>query len=457
MKRYLTVSSICWAMIFSILSEGCKKMVQVDLPTNAVTYATAFSDDKTATASLNGLYSNMVSKSQYFGSYGFTLYTGLSGDELINNKPSSNEDPFRECDLQPTSGILNNIWNFGYNNIYHANDCIEGLSSASNLTIGVRSQLLGEAKFLRAFYYYYLCNLFGDVPLVTTTDYYKNQRLPRTSTENIYRQMLADLTSAFKLFSIDNGSGHLRPNKYASAALMSKIYLYMKDWVNAEKYASEVIESGLYRLETDPDNVFLKSSRETIWALDPTGLSYNTYEGRQFNPASGSAIPSYSLGDNLVQSFQENDRRKLSWIGLNNVNNQTYYYPHKYKVRTGSAVSEEPVYVRLAEVILIRSEARIHLGNSEGAKEDLNAIRQRAGLEDIQTTSTATLLLDIYEERRKELFCEMGNRWFDLKRTGRALSVLSEEKADITSEDLLYPVPYDQIMLNQALTQNEGY
>jgi hypothetical protein len=114
--------------------------------------------------------------------------------------------------------------------------------------------------------------------------------------------------------------------------------------------------------------------------------------------------------------------------------------------------------LRLAEQYLIRAEARAQQNNLAGAKDDVDAVRLRAGLPVLpDNLNRDEMLLAIEQERRIELFSEWGHRWFDLKRTGRALAVLSPLKAGITATDLLYPIPLDALKTNPNLVQNPGY
>jgi hypothetical protein len=115
------------------------------------------------------------------------------------------------------------------------------------------------------------------------------------------------------------------------------------------------------------------------------------------------------------------------------------------------------VILRLAEQYLIRAEAEANLDNLIGAITDLNMIRNRAGLPNTTASDKTTILLAIENERQAELFCEGGNRWFDLKRTNRANKILSSEKANWKQSAALYPIPQTEINADPNLTQNIGY
>jgi hypothetical protein len=113
--------------------------------------------------------------------------------------------------------------------------------------------------------------------------------------------------------------------------------------------------------------------------------------------------------------------------------------------------------LRLAEQYLIRAEARTNMGDINGAQLDLDSLRARAGLPPTSATNATELQAAIAHERRVELCFEWGHRWFDLKRTGKADSVLAAEKPGWRNVDTLYPIPLSQLQANTSLTQNNGY
>jgi hypothetical protein len=169
------------------------------------------------------------------------------------------------------------------------------------------------------------------------------------------------------------------------------------------------------------------------------------------------------LSNSLLQSFEINDLRNAQWVSSIDVSGNTYYYPYKYKIKSGTTINEYSMVLRLAEQYLIRAEARAQLDDVEGAIGDLDRIRQRAGLPLYQDTqpgmSKAEVLSAIEQERRIELFSEWGHRWLDLKRTGKADEVLGLEKgSDWQPTDVLYPIPFSEIQNNRnLLPQNPGY
>jgi hypothetical protein len=280
----------------------------------------------------------------------------------------------------------------------------------------------------------------------------------------IYQQIIQDLKEAQEMLSTSYPTpGKVRPNKWAATALLARAYLYMGNWADAEAQATAIIDAQAYSMVQDLNAVFLANSAEAIWQLMPVinnTNGNNTHEGFLFVSACAACRPDIRLTQFLLNGFEPNDKRKAAWVGTKTVNNEVYFSPLKYKVRTNypAAPAEYYTVLRLAEQYLIRGEARAHQNNVQGAQEDLNIIRSRAGLGATTANDESSLLAVIETERQVELFAEWGHRWFDLKRTGRADAVLSLEKApNWQSTDRLYPIPFEEIKINPSLTQNPGY
>lgn len=445
----------------SIFYFSCKKFVEIPLPKNQLLNSAVFADSANATGAVIGIYINMIQAvSLNIASGGLTLYPGLSADELYPTNNVTDENDFYKNEIDVNNGLNStSLWMNGYSILYSANACLEGLAN-SNIPTAVKNQLTGEAKFARAFVLFNLTNLYGPIPLVTSTDYHKNQALRRSSPDTVYAQIINDLTDAQNLLSSNYPTtGRFRPNRYTASALLSKVYLYQKSWGKAEANATEIIDAGIYSLEPDLNHVFLSGSNETIWQLSSVFPGAETWEGYFFLPVAPGLMPSYVITGHLLNAFENGDKRKKDWLNKNTVNGNDYYYPYKYKLGyDGLTVPLEGYVVfRLSEQYLIRAEARAQQNNLSGAITDLNLIRNRAGLQDTTFTDQASLLSAIQHERQVELFCEWGNRWFDLKRTGTATEVLSLIKPGFQANGTLYPIPQTELNSNPFLTQNPGY
>ncbi len=482
--------SICTLYILLILISifSCKKLVEVDPPGTQITSNNVYNNDATAIAVMNGLYSKLSSTGFVGGSpliSNISLWAGLSADEFILWSGTTITALLYYQNALNASAHGSEFWMSTYPLIYVCNAAIEGLQKSSSLNSTVKQQLLGEAKFMRAYFYFYLVNLYGDVPLALTTDYTVNSLLSRYAKSAVYDQIRSDLSDAKDLLA--NGyvkndavtlyptasAERVRPSKAAASALLSRVELYNNNWANAESEATAVISNtSLY--DTVPlNNVFLKNSKEAIWQLQPVLSEItNTQEGFFFNltiaPIGVNDFHSVHLSQSVLNSFEAGDKRKVNgnWINVFTDGSGTYYYPYKYKVGSiGAPVTEYPMFLRLGELYLIRSEAKARQNNLPGAIADLDVIRKRAGLpliaNSIPGISQTALLNAILHERQVELFSESGHRWLDLKRTGNVDAVMatatSLKGGTWQSYQQLYPVPVDDLLKNPNLTQNAGY
>jgi hypothetical protein len=450
------------AIVF--LFQACSKILDVDGPVNKINGKDVFTNDASATSAVRGIYS-AASGSSNLLSGSMTIYPGMYADELEYTGPVLSTADFYKNEISTDNETIEvNFWGDAYKFMYPVNVCIQQLENNKTLTPGVRDQLAGECKFFRALLYLYLIQLFGEVPLITSPDYTVNQAEGRTNIAFIRQRILDDLLSAKELLSEQYPTPErVRVNKWAAVALLARVYLYLGDAEKAEKEATEVINAGIYHLDT-PENAFLASSAEAIFQIMPVYEKYNTMEGNVLIPT-GASKPVISMRASLISAFEANDKRMSNWVGRKTVNSITYYYPFKYKQRTNFTPSfkltEYTTVLRLGEIYLIRAESRALQGLLTTAVQDIDSIRKRAGLPLIAVTNpgiTQAALLDrIQKERRIELFAEWGHRWFDLKRKGKAAATLSVIKPGWKDTDTLWPIPASQIKLNSTLQQNPGY
>lgn len=476
MQRNLLNILLAVAVIATV--GACKKLTTVSAPLTSLNAANVYDNDATAAAVLTGIYTNMSVDNQ-LSSSGLTrmyFYPALSADELtLFNLNDANLFPYYSNSLTSYSPTF---WTDIYKYVFVANSAIEGLDGSSGLTPAVKQQLMAEAEFVRAFCNFYLVNVYGDVPLVTTTNYKTTSVLARTSAAQVYQQIIADLQSAVSLL---NGSflqsdamtpypasqaQRVRPTQMAAQALLARTLLYTRDYAGADSMATAVINSPNLSLNS-LDSVFLMNSRETIWSLQPVGRGAhtNTGEGYYFilPPTGPNASPNeVYLSDFLLSSFEPGDQRRTAWVDSAEVGGVTYEYPYKYKIGAVITATQEYIMVlRLGEQYLIRAEARAQEGNLAGSAADLNVIRARAGLPTTTATTQPALLAAILHERQVELFTEWGHRWFDLKRTGNinsVMSVVTSQKGGTWSPtDSLYPIPESERTLDPNLVQNAGY
>ncbi len=451
--------SLFTIVLMSLLS--CNK-VEVEAPNYQLDSSNIFQDPTTAEAAVLGIYSAMAETTGFAsgGQQSIVELTGLSADEFLNHSQVTEQGQFYANQILATNSWNElYLWNEGYKYIYQANAILEGLENSSELSPELKERLKGEVIFLRAFCYFYLVNLYGELPIATGTDYRINQSLERKPIGEVYDFIINDLELAQEVLPVNYGSyggERTRATKWAATSLLARVYLYTENWNKAETAATQVLnQTDLYNILNDLNQVFLANSTEAIWQLQPVIPNINTREGNGFILVS---VPfNVSLRPSLIDKFEIEDLRRSNWIDSLSIPPDNYYYPSKYKIKSGTPVTEYSMLIRFAEIHLIRAEARIHLGNFIGAEEDLNIIRSRANLESVVLSSNNQGLEIVIQERFRELFTEGGHRWLDLKRKGRAGDVLSPIKENWQETDVRYPIPENELNRNMNLVQNPGY
>ncbi|WP_188050010.1 RagB/SusD family nutrient uptake outer membrane protein [Flavobacterium sp. GP15] len=447
-------------LLLPILLFSCESFIEVDLPQSQLTGTTVFENASTANAALSDIYAKLRESGVASGTTASaTLLLGSYADDMEFYGNNNNIEQFNKHTLLASNTMLTSFWNVSYAQIYATNALLEGVQNSTAITGEDRNRLIGEALFIRAYIYFYMVNLFGDVPYIITTDYNQNAVAFKTPQAQVWQFISNDLVKAESLLPKSYPtSERVRTNKAVVTAMLARVYLYIGNWTEAENHAVAVIDNPDYSWESNPELVFLKNSPSIIWSLHPGIAGLNTNDARTFAFSSGPPSKS-TLSINLYNAFEPSDLRKTLWIKtvINDLN--TWYQPYKYKKNTVTPQAEEyTILFRLAEQYLIRAEARAHLGNISGAQDDLNKIRNRAGLNNTSANTPESLLTAILNERRFEFFTEQGHRWLDLKRTGNAANALSPVKLGWKSTDILLPLPEKELILNNnLLPQNPGY
>ena len=453
--KYLYLQ-LAYALLFA--SYSCSDLIEIDPPKTELIRATVFAEDAAALSAMAGVYATLANSNHYlinsFG--GIHQLTGLTADEYDFIYTVSG---FAENDIDPTNPHVMEVWSSSYGVIYRCNVILEALERNEALSTAVKQQLEGESRFLRALSYFYLVNVFGDVPLLLHSDFEHNALAPRTATDLVYSQVEDDLRIAAGLLPRDFGLAagqRVRACHWAARALLARVYAYTERWDQVEIETSAIIShQALFKLAESLDDIFLANSEEAILQFYPLpSMSDNAAEAFE-SYTNATEIGISTLSSHLCEAFEEGDRRFELWIG----NRQDYAYATKYKARlyNAPAFTEYTTFLRLGEQYLLRAEARAHLGDFAGGSSDLGAIRQRSGLAEVTRYSRNELMEAVIQERRVELFAEFGHRWFDLKRWGLADQLLQNIKPGWDSGDLLFPIPQNEINKNPNLIQNEGY
>lgn len=465
--------STTFLLFLVMIIAGCKKYLEVPLPIDQLATGTVYSTKPTIQAAVNGMYSAFsegLLKATY---YKFTYWISDEGE--INPLPGSEVGDIIRGVIVPANTQLMS-WLYFYRSIYRANELIEKIPAVKSdvLTESEKKLIIASAKYIRAAEHFTLVTTWGDVPLITTTSADENLTKPKTPANLVYDAVIKDLLDAANDLpaTVNTTNSKTIHNKYQALALLSKVYLYLGRWASADSAATQVIISNQYLMVTGVNNVFKRGSREAIFSMGSsgTGLLFDNRAalGWLTVPASsGNTTTTHcAIPAAMYAMFEAADQRKVNgnWISTAFSKNfaNKYLYNSSATATTIAAGPQDFIYQRLAEMYLIRAEARTQQGIVTGANSaatDLNVVRTRAGLANTTAATQTEMLAAIEKERVTELFYE-GHRWYDLKRTGRLQTVLSAVPYKTGNYQAHYNLmPIQAIELNNSpnLTQNPGY
>ena len=459
-------------------SYGCKDFVNLT-PQDVIPVTGFYKTEADLQGALTGTYG------QLRGVYnGYFQFTELPSDNTRTiNSSEVGFGQFDKLTWTASNGSIAGAWNQAYAAIAGANVTLghaDGVPYANPVN---KTQLVGQAKFLRALMYFNLVRFFGDVPLVLAE--LKGQAealaLVRAPAAEVYAQIEKDLADAEAALPLSYNAANVgRATSGAAKALLGKVYLQQKKWPEAEAKLAEVIAANQYQLLPDVNNVFgvgKDNNAEIVFACQY--FSSGNGEGNSFSYAFAPAanVTSVSGGStnlgtkDLNDAFEAGDARKAAFLVAIGTGNATDYYAKKfvYNVLTLNEGDNDWPIVRYADVLLMYAEALNNNGKTALALPQINRIRTRAGLAAKPLTLSATDTQLALEQERRVEFCFEGHRWHDLIRWGKAISTMQAFKAKYTAIDgannnlspdaykVLFPVPLAEIQLNAKLTQNPGY
>lgn len=436
---------IYFALLVSLLGlTACDSVLDTN-PRASVAAETAVQTEKDAESAILGVYS-ILQYDDLYGQYAVVI-PDLYSDDLDHTGTFTSLGEFDNNNVFPDNVSINDGWSVRYVGINRANSVLMALDRLEEISDDKRTSLKGEALFLRAFLHFELARYFGGVPIVTepTDGADEISRPARNTLEEVYARVEADLKEAETLLPASKSAG--RASKLTAKALLARLYLYQERWADAFAAADEVIESDAYSLVGDYATLMeTKNSPESILEVQFSTNDANSLAFWFFPDELGGRLE-YAPSVALYEAYEEGDQRRHATVG----NLDGLLYGTKYfRISNG----DDNVFVlRLAEMYLIRAEALARQGGAvEAVQADINAIRNRAGLGDTEADTVEELLDAILQERRVEFALE-GHRFFDLRRTGRAMEVLG-----ITNPDrLLFPIPQAELDVNPNLVQNPGY
>lgn len=446
MKNLIKISAVL--ILISLLS--CKKFLDVQ-PKDAVSDQINIVDKGSAETALSGTYRALASDAYYGQKFQFINY--LRGGDLGWGDSRTVNREFIQNDVRSDNEEVNNVWVAIYKAINLSNHIIQKVPVVNDLTFTTvdRDKILGEAYFIRALCYFDLVRTWGGVPLVikpsvNATD---TKGIPRSGVNDVYNLIEQDLEKAEQLLEVS--TNRVRATKKTVWALKARLHLYKKEWPQAELYATNVITDVTnYSLVKPFGNWFqnnLVGSRESILETAYSSVITNTHRNSWLPPERG-GIRSWFPVDSFVTPMNDATIGGSRKVLIAKATSNLWYGQLYYR----SPATDPSYIIRIAEVYLIRAEARAQQTNYTGAQDDINAVRERADLTPITVSTTEEAILAIEKEIRFEFFAE-PHRFFYLVR-----NELLEEKLNITNpKKALLPIPNPQIVVDNVLVQNPGY
>jgi uncharacterized protein (UPF0297 family) len=445
---------------------------------DSIVYATA----EEAEAGIAGVYNDF--RNEYF-ELDYYVNGDAQSDDAYAGADNPNNFQIDDYDLNPLNANVSRDWGYLYGTIGKANVVINNAMACPDpaLTVERKNEMISEASFIRAFCYFQAVQIWGDIPLMLTEvttisaellpEIYPLLFPPQMPKDSVYAQIIRDLELAL---------AHVKPSSQdkgyvttgAVNAMLAKVYATIEphDYNKVAQYCDAVI-NGPYSLLPSYEDLWNNSAEntaESIFEINYEGNSTNANWGASM--FRGSDWKKFNVPSNdLVKAFDDegDEIRKNSSIifleaGFPDQHWPIDNYPFLNKWRLFSSPSPQNyIFLRLADIILLKAEALNELGDVNGAAELVDQIRSRVDLPNTPASDQASMRLAIEKERRLELAFE-GHRWYDLKRNGRAIEVMNnvedengQKLYNLTENRLIWPVPQSELDLNSSLVQNPGY
>jgi hypothetical protein len=455
-------------MIGFVLS--CSESFLELTPQQSVSDLEALENLEDLNSSITGVYDE-ISGSNYYGRY-MLMIPDVMADDVKQNSQANRIVPYAEHIVEKSDPDAASLWTGMYRAINATNNIINSDVAVAATAVADKDHIIGEAYALRAQIYFDMVRMFAQhytytsdashlgVPLILNFD--PINKPERNTVKAVYDQIISDMTMAISLMKSNSRSGNSNTLSSASTkALLSRVYLYKEDWPNAETLATEVLGSGFSLV---PNNNYFSlwttdNSSESIFEISMTeadNVGGNGIAGLYSRNGYGDYLPSndvvslYDPADTRLSTFKEDSSLAGEFAP---------FRVDKYPDFNGF---DNVKVIRLAEIYLIRAEARAEIGtNIQGAQQDLDMVHQRALPSAPNTSVTGEALKEaIFLERRLEL-CFEGQRLWDLMRNKMDVVRIQCTAAicliPYASDTVLLPIPQVETDANSNITQNPGY
>lgn len=460
--------------------SGCEAILDKE-PIAILDAGSFFQTENDAVQSINAAYNPLLFNNA--NNNFLWAFAEVTGDAAIPGGDGSRPGivEMETFSYTPRTEELNSYWKLQFKGITQCNLVLDNIVKV-NMPEGSKNQIIGEALFLRSYYYFLLTQVFGDVPLYLKVTPPDQLKIKKSSKADIYKQISSDCDKAANLLPLShNGSNTGRATKGAALALAAKVSLYVNDYNKVLEYTSKIKALNTYKLVKDYRENFMKLSQnntESVWEIQHTNLELGV--GNFINQWWASIkFLGYGFAEVTplyVSVFEPNDPRLKFTVAMNNDPyfgliyknsfSSTTYSPRKF-LQPNSELTQKAdgdinyPAIRYAEVLLWEAEALIELGRMQEALAPLETVRARARaqtavpgtLPAITSTNQVTLRQAVRRERQTELGFEL-HRFFDLVRWGIAAESLPGFQK---GKHEVFPIPQTEIDLNPSLLQNPNY
>ncbi len=492
--KYTNLFSVLVIVLFTMSMFSCQKDWLSPPPENTlIATDSTFSKNENAVKFVNACYGQLTDWT--VSVFSWSGVSSISSDDADKGSDpgdlGADKDQFDNLTYGPTSLSVAEVWSGNYVGVNRCNQAIENVPKFT-IADGLKKQYIAEAKFLRAHFYFNLVRIYGGVPKIdgvfSSDDVSKiSAANKRASEDEIYDLIISDLNTAVadlatKDVQIDKG----RATKEAAEAMLAKVYLYRKNFAKSAELTTGLISSNKFSLIPNYAEIWRQSSEngpESLFEIqgqngdDGWGIGgYFTHQGARGTVTDGFGGWGFNTPTaDLEAAFETNDVRKNAtiyrpgetlWdgavVGTDAANARYNYKAYVSKTMEANyddwSSGKNIRVMRYAEVLLINAEATNELGQTDNAIEQLNKVRNRAGLPNTTAVSKDDVRNAIWKERRVELAME-HDRFFDLVRQGRAGTVMrAHGKPFVDGKHEKFPIPLSQILISQGLLgQNAGY
>ena len=434
-------------------------------------------------AALSGVYSDF--RNEYF-----ELDYFVNGDAQSDDAYAGADNPANfqidEYTIDATNTNVSRDWQYLYGTIGKANSVFNNTDATPEVDPARKLQIKAEAAWIRAYMYFQAVQLWGDVPLqlreVTSIsaellpEIYPQLFPARVPVADVFTQIISDFELAVAHAPV--AAPHKGfVTKGAANAMLAKVYATMQppQWDKVNQYCDAVMAGG-YSLLPEYDMLWNnenENSAEAIFEINYEGTPqsgnwgasmFRGLDWKKFNTPSNDLVAAFDAEGDVIRK-----EASIIFLDVSGKWSDPYWpqinfpFVNKYRIFTGNS-SQNYIFIRLADIMLLKAEALNETGDLQGAAALVNQIRSRVDLPNTPAADKAAMKLAIEKERRLELAFE-GHRWYDLKRNGRAIEVLNNVKGPngtslgyvVTENRLLWPIPQAEMDKNTKLVQNEGY